>query len=738
MILAVSKLNKMNVRAVVVLIVFLLIFSVMVTRVGYIQMKKAVNGHELEAIAEDRWTRKQTIEGKRGTIYDRFGGALAEEIPSYTIEAILDVNSRNRVEDPRMTAEKLAPIVDRPVVELERLLSQEGRFQVELGPGTKNISLEKKREIENLNLQGINFRKEPRRYYPSQTFASHVIGYTERDMSKARMGLESSLNNYLVKEDGFIQYLSDRKGIKLPNIDEIIELPKNGFDIYLTLDSNIQMALEQVMSQVEEQYDPERIMAVVADPKTGEILAMSNRPSFNPNFYEEITNYTNYTVSSRFEPGSTMKIFTLAAAIEEGVYEGDEYYQSGSYQIGGRRVRDHNQGMGWGQIQFDEGFQRSSNVAYSILALEKLGPDRLFHYINEFGFRNTTGIDLPNEVNSLIADSYLIDAATTAFGQGTAITPIQQIQAVTAIANGGKMMKPFVIDRIIDPNTGEVIESTEPEIVGEPISSTTATQVLELMESVVDSPAGTGKPYYIEGFEIAGKTGTAEIPNPNGGGYLSGHGQYIYSFLGVAPKSDPQLIVYVAVDRPKLDLHEPGAAPVSQIFTTIMKHSLQYLNISPSATVSQDDLVEEGVLTKSYVGESIESAKAYFREIGVEAIVLGSGDKVEEQLPIGSTMLIPGEKVMIATDSNTYNMPNIKGWSLRDVMKLATILELNANFIGSGFVTKQSIPSNQTVEKGDYIAIELALPNGVTEDVFFHEEVEPEKIEGTEEVVQID
>lgn len=721
----------MNVRAVGLLIIFLLFFSVLVTRVGYVQLHKTVNGEELQSIAEDRWTRKQIIEGKRGTIYDRFGGVLAEEIPSYTLVAILDKNSRNRVEDPRKVAEKLAPIVEREASDLERLLSIEGRFQVELGPGTKNLSLEKKREIEELKLRGITFRKEPRRYYPKQTFASHVIGYTERDMSIARMGLESSLNNYLEKEDGFVQYLSDLRGIKLPSIEEMIEPPKNGYDVYLTIDSNIQLALEQIMNQVEERYEPERMMAVVADPKTGQILAMSNRPSFNPNFYEEITNYTNYTISSRFEPGSTMKMFTLAAAIEEGVYDGNELYQSGSYQIGGRRIRDHNQGLGWGKIPFDEGFQRSSNVAYSILALEKLGSDKLYEYIDKFGFRAPTGIDLPSEANSLIADRHRIDAATTAFGQGSAITPIQQIQATTAIANGGKMMRPYIISKIVDKSTGEVIKKGEPSIVGEPISPATADEVLHLMESVVTSPAGTGKPYYIEGFEIAGKTGTAEISNPNGPGYLSGHGQFIYSFMGVAPRSNPQLIVYVAVDRPKIDLHESGSAPVSQIFTSVMKHSLQYLNISPNARSINRSFLDEGILIDDYVGAGVEAGRNSLLGLGLNVLILGDGKKIVDQIPKRNTMLLPGEKVLFKTEGTQFSMPDVTGWSLRDVMKLADLLDLNANLIGAGFVTNQSIPPTSLIKKRDYVAIELALPNVVVEelqiDIRNEEDIEEEE-----------
>lgn len=709
------KLSKINLRAVVLLGLFFLLFSLLFSRIGYIQVKKTVNGQGLLEIAEERWSKTQIIEGKRGTIFDRSGSALAEEIPSYTMIGILDKNSKNRVEDPRWTAEKLAPIVEKTVEELEERLSLEEKFQVEFGIGTKNLSLEKKRQIEALDLTGITFRKEPRRYYPKQTFASHVIGYTERNMSKVRMGLESSLNEYLVKEDGKIEYLSDRKGIKLPGIEDIVTPPKNGLDVFLTIDSNIQMSLERVMTQVEERYEPERMMAIVADPKTGQILAMSNRPSFNPNFYEEITNYTNYTISSRFEPGSTMKIFTLAAAIEEKVYDGDELYQSGSYQIGGRRVRDHNR-LGWGKIPFDEGFLRSSNVAMSILALEKLGPERLYYYLDQFGFRQPTGIDLPNEANSLITDSYLIDAATNSFGQGSAITPIQQVQAATAIANDGEMMRPYIIDRMVDSKTGEIVEKTEPTIVGKPISSSTANQVLDLMESVITSPGGTGKPYFIEGFEIAGKTGTAEISDPKGQGYLSGQGQYIYSFMGVAPKSDPRLIVYVAVDRPKITIYEQGSAPVAEVFTTVMKHSLQYLNIFPKASSRDLSTNGEGILLGDAIGKNVAEVKATFMGEGFDVQVIGSGKKVKAQIPVSKTRLLKGEKVLIVTDGSSYSMPNIEGWSLSDVMKLVQSLDLNANLIGSGYVISQSVSPTSRIRKGDYLAIELALPD------FFREE----------------
>ena len=705
----VQKRPVTNKRAVFIMAIFLICFVILTGRIIMIQTTKEVSGHDLKQMAEQRWTTKNVIEGHRGAILDREGSPLAQEIKSYTMFAVLDKGQNRFVKDPRKTAEILSPYINMSIENLERLLSND-RFQVELGAGAKNMSHEKMKAIKEYDLPGIEFREEPRRYYPKQTYASHVIGYTERDMEKSRMGLELSLDEILRAEHGSVVYQRDRKGIRLPDPKETVEAPKNGQNVYLTLDSNIQTALEQVMTKVEEDYDPERLIAIVADPKTGQILAMSNRPSFNPNQYEDIQNFINFGVSSRFEPGSTMKIFTLAAAIEEGVYNGNEQFQSGTYRIGKRVVSDHNQGRGWGQISYNEGMQRSSNVAFSKIANEKLGTDRVYDYLDKFGFTKVTGIDLPNEATSLIAAKNASNAISTAFGQATAVTPIQQVQAATAIANKGKMMKPYVIDRIVDPDTGKVVEKNEPTEAGQPISEATAKEVIDILESVVTSSAGTGTPYYIEGFDVIGKTGTAQVPNPDGPGYLRGHGKNIFSFLGMAPKDDPRVIVYVAVDRPKLKETEAGSAPVSQIFNTVMKHSLQYLNINPGYR-DKVESEEIGLELKAYKGKAVETVKSELASEGLQVIVLGDGNKVEGQQPVAGRYVIENEKVVLVTNSEIYTMPNIEGWSFRDVMKLSKALDLNMNIFGTGFVTSQSISAGSPVRPEEHITVELELPN---------------------------
>ncbi|MCD8509657.1 MAG: penicillin-binding protein [Bacillus sp. (in: Bacteria)] len=705
-----KKSRKVIIRALIILSLFLIGISGMFSRFMYIQAEQEIQGNDLQTLLEKRWSLTRVIDGKRGTIYDRNGEALAEEIPSYTIIANLDERFGDFVEDPAYTAYQLSTVLDVDPDAIEGILSrgiEQGRVQVELGSRTKFLSFETREEINALDLDGIGFREDPRRFYPKQNFASHILGYTERDMSVARMGLESSLNDYLQEQDGRITYRKDGRNRRLTDANEMIEPPKNGDNVFLTLDTRIQMVIEQTMNQVDEEFQPERIMAIVANAKTGEILGMSNRPSFNPNQYESIINYTNFNIASRFEPGSTMKMFTLAAAIEEGVYNGEELFQSGSYPVDEFIIRDHHRG-GWGEISFNEGFQRSSNVAFSKLAIEKLGSERLYNYVEKFGFADRTGIDLPNEVNGAIVRGSLSELATTALGQGTAVTPIQQIQAATAIANGGEMLRPYIIDRIESVDTGEVIQQNERVVAGNPISEQTANEVIRLLESVVTSEVGTGRPYAIEGFRVAGKTGTAQIPLENGPGYMTGHGNNIFSFIGMAPAEDPQVIVYVAVDRPQLQEYESGSLPVSMIFKSVMNQSLQYLNIAP--TNGNGTTVVEGQGIGDFVGKPLTSVEDELMTSGFRVIKLGNGETVEKQFPPPGSTVLRGEKVFLKTEGDNVLMPDVAGWSLRSLFTLESLIGVQLNVEGKGFVVQQRPAPGDNLQGIERVMVQLEPP----------------------------
>jgi penicillin-binding protein 2B len=518
------------------------------------------------------------------------------------------------------------------------------------------------------------------------------------------MGIEKTLNSELTGKNGKIDYQSDLWGYLLPDGKEKVTPAKNGNDIYLSTDKKIQTFLEDAMNKVAQEYKPQKIIAIVADPKTGEILAMGQRPSFHPKTRDGIDkSWHNEAIETSFEPGSTMKIFTLAAAIQENVFNPNDTYQSGSYKVTENSPPIHDYNRDWGTINYLEAVQRSSNVGFAKLANEKLGFDKFREYLSKFGLDKPTGIDLPDETAGKILFQYPIEKATTAFGQGTAITPIQQIQAATAIANNGKMMQPHVVDKIVNHDTGKIITKIDPRQVSTPISAETAKKVRDILETVVTSEHGTGKRFGIEGYSVAGKTGTAQIPGPKGE-YLTGPSNYVFSFLGMAPKDDPKLIVYVAVQQPEIDDYTKGSIPVSEIFNPVMKNSLQYLNIQPStqARATSNKLPD---LSGKVADDAVKSLK----EKGFESVVVGKGTSVVAQLPKAGTKVLEGEKVILQTDGEV-SAPDMTGWSLRDVLKVAKMAGVKVNSKGSGYVSMQNIKADAILRSGDYLIVELMTP----------------------------
>ncbi|MFD1357440.1 penicillin-binding protein [Fictibacillus halophilus] len=721
------KLKRKNVGAGILMVLFTVLFFVLTSKFFVVASSQSAEGVDLIEYGKRKWMKSDVLDAKRGTMFDRNGEVVAQDIPSYSVIAILDKNYPNHIKDPEEAAEKLANVLDTDKENLVELLSKEGRFQIEIPSGRK-VSYRKKEQIEDLKIPGIDFLRESRRYYPNQTFASHVIGYTgngEKGVQAGLMGLEKSLNKYLQEKDGKITFLGDAFSRAIPANKESIEKPKHGQDVYLTIDEKIQLYLDEAMQEAAKEYEPEKITGIVADPKTGRILAMSNYPAFNPN-QKDIENYTNFAVSYPFEPGSTMKIFTLAAAIEEGKYNGNEQFQSGSYKLPniGRPIYDHNR-KGWGTITYNEGVQNSSNVAFSKLVREKLGYEKFRSYISKFGLDQKTNIDLPNEKNGSILYNYEIEKVTTAFGQGSTITPIQQIQAATAIANGGKMMQPYVIDKIMNPETKKVVLDNEPKVKGKPISEGTSKQVRDILETVVTE--GTGKPYMIDGYSVAGKTGTAQIPGKDGK-YISGWGENVFSFIGMAPKDDPKLLVYVAVERPKVEFPEMGSTPTANIFTSVMKSSLQYLNIQPEAKEKLNKSKAKKTYGKeldNYTGQSAKEAKSELEKLGMHVSVIGSGDEVIKQEPYEGAYVIKGERVILRT-SGDAKMPDLTNWSYMDILRLSKLLGLKETITGSGFAVKQNVKAGSPVKAGDYLVVQLEAPK----------ETEPVSEENSEETEQ--
>ncbi|BAC13420.1 penicillin-binding protein 2B (cell-division septum) [Oceanobacillus iheyensis HTE831] len=730
------------------MIIFVALFLIITGRFMYIQATGEVSGVQLNEWADKQRTASYTMNSERGKIYDKNGMVLAYDRPTYRMYAILDEAYSENAEEPlhvsnaEETAKKLAPLLGVEEEEIQEPIQNgldNNRFQVEFGKFGKQISKQVKDEIEDLNIPGINFEEEPMRYYPNGMFASHIIGFAREEEKETDEGVEHTItgvtgmedvmNDILGGKDGYISYQRDLYNKKLLDPSEVIQLPEDGDDIYLTIDQKIQTLLEDVMTQADEKYNPTKMNAIIMDPKSGEIVAMSSRPSYDPNNPTDVENWYNDPISTPFEPGSTMKIFTWAAAIEEGVYNGSEGFKSGTYQPNEkiRAIGDHNNGEGWGTISYDEGFERSSNVAASKLLWEKLDSESYYEYLQAFGFEEPTGIDLPGEAVGKISYNWPSDKLRTAFGQSSTVTPIQQMKAASAIVNGGKMVKPYVVDKVVDSTSGDTISETEQEYVGQPISEETAEQMKKLMSSVVNGEHGTGKPYQLEDYMVGGKTGTAEIPNPDGGGYLQGRENYVFSFMGMAPIDDPQLMVYVSIQQPELEPDESGSTPLSFIFKNVVENSLHYMDINPEKNEAPDIQQME---MPDVVNKSTSEVEEEMTETGLNTIVVGEGSKVVSSSIEAGASVLPNEKVILITDEPT--MPDIKGWSLREVMTLANLLDLQVESFGSGYVTTQNIDVGNPLQSGDYLGVELEGPSS-TDDEEESSEEENEEETGEDE-----
>lgn len=709
--------KKMNKRSQLVGAIFLLLFFALIYRFYELQIAEA---SFYEEKAESMYNSVKILDSKRGSIYDRNGETIATEATAYTVIAILSPSVENRVKDPVDTARQLAPLLNMSEADLQKLFMQEGKYQVELRPGGWKIDRETMRKIKDLELPGIIFSEESKRIYPNQDFASHVIGFLNND-EEPIMGLEVSLNDYLQGSDGMISFKKDRNHNRLPGGLKSIVQPEDGKDIYLTLDERIQMYVEQALDAAEEQYHPEKMTVIVSRPQTGEILAMSSRPSFNPNQYSSITNYMNHAITSTFEPGSTFKIVTLAAAIEEGIYNGEDTYMSGVYPVPGGEIPDHVR-QGWGRISFLEGVQKSSNVAFTILGYERMAKEVFYKYIYDFGFGELTGIDLPNEKRGFVKNPNNIpplDLANMTFGQGVAVTAIQQVAAINAIANGGTLMKPYIIDRIVDPETGETIQNNRPEAVRDVISKETAMEVTEILESVVTE--GTGKNFYLDGYAVAGKTGTAQKVGDDGR-YV--RGKNIHNFIGFAPMDDPELSVYVVVDAPQVDHSSLGGFVVAEIFKHIMQNSLQYLSIKPQVEevkLEQHDV--QSTKIQSYTGISLMTARQRAEDDGFNVIVLGNGTNVLKQLPEAGERIYAGDTLyLITSEDKESNLPDLTGWSLRQVQDWAGLVGVELQIEGRGYVVSQSQQVNAVVRPGSTVQVVLAPKYQIIEQTMTEEE----------------
>ena len=627
--------KKIHIRINIMFLFFLFIFLLILFKVFYIQV---IDYKKLSKLSNDLWNRNLPIEGDRGNIYDRNGIKLASNLTTSSLILI-----PNQIKNKDETTKKLSEILNVSYDDMYKHVTKKTNIE-RVHPEGRRLNYDIANKISSLNLPGVYLVRETKRKYNYDKMLSHVLGFVGID-NQGLSGLELEYNNYLTGKYGSLKYLSDAKG-NIMSGKTYYEMPANGINMTLTIDYNIQKTLERELENTQIKYNPDHLIGIVMNPNTGEILAMSSRPNFSP------SNYQNYSIEEinrnlpiwmTYEPGSTFKIITLAASLEEHTIDldKDHYYDSGSIAVENARIKCWKHG-GHGDQTYLEVVQNSCNPGFVTLG-QKLGKEKLFSYINNFGFGKKTGIDLNGEGTGILFNLDKVgpvELATTAFGQGVSVTPIQQITAVSAAINGGILLKPYVVKSLNEPVTNTIVKENKTKVVRKVISKSTSDKVKYALEHVVS--LGSGRNAYIENYRVGGKTGTAQ--KVKDGKYMVGN--YITSFIGFSPANNPEVIVYVAIDNAKGATQYGGtlAAPLAR---KILLDCIDILNIK-----KQDN----GVLKRynyldikyanvdNVIGLSLNDAIKRLKDFKVE--IEGEGDKVIYQSPINTSISV-GETVRI-------------------------------------------------------------------------------------------
>ncbi|MBE6149838.1 MAG: stage V sporulation protein D [Firmicutes bacterium] len=628
--------KKIHIRIKIVMIIIFICLLLIIGKVFYIQV---FSYKKLNNYATDLWSRNLPIEASRGKIYDRNGVVLADNITTTSLVLI-----PNQIEDKEQTTKLLAEALNVTYEDMKEHVFKKTSIE-RVHPEGRRLDYETADKINSLNLSGVYLLKESKRYYPNNYMLSHTLGFVGID-NQGLAGLELMYNDYLTGSYGAIKYFSDAKGNKL-KLSEYYEQPQNGMDIYLTIDYNIQVALERELDNVISKYSPDQALGIAVDPNTGEILAISSRPTFNPSEYQNYTTEVinrNLPIWMTYEPGSTFKIITLATALEENLVDlnNEYYYDSGAVSVGGATIHCWKHG-GHGNQTYLQVVENSCNPGFVNLGL-RIGKEKLFDYIDKFGFGKKTNVDLNGEATGILFNLDKVndlELATTAFGQGVSVTPIQQVMAVSAAINGGTLYTPYIVKSINEPETNSSIVINQSNIVRKVISESTSEKVRYALESVVAN--GSGRNAYIADYRVGGKTGTAQ--KVKDGKYMVGN--YITSFIGFMPADDPEIVLYIAIDNAK-GVTQYGGTVAAPVAKEVLKSSIDALNIEKR----NNDLEKEynygdkkHAVVPNVVNLKTKEAIKQLKQFKVE--FTGSGDTIIYQSPSEGTTLFEGDTIRL-------------------------------------------------------------------------------------------
>jgi len=680
---------------IIVLFVFLVALLIAIfARLFFIQVGQT---GALGQMASDQRLRMLQLEPKRGLIYDRMGRELAISAGAETVIAFPP-----EIENPEQTARELAGVLNFSYNEILRRITQP-RAAIYL---ERMIDQERAQTIRNWNLPGISFIEESKRFYPQGELASQIIGFAGID-NHGLEGIEVSMDHYLQGQPGRMSTERDGLGQDIPHGIERFIPPKDGHDVFLTIDQVIQYIAERELENALEQNEAKGGSVIVLDPGRGEILAMANQPTFDPNNFQAYpsSSWRNAAITNSFEPGSTFKIITMASALDEGVVNlEDIFFDPGRIRVGPETISCWRDG-GHGVLNFIEVVESSCNPGFVQIG-NRLGLDNFYKYIQAFNFGNRLGIDLPGEARGLVydySDLGPVEMATMTFGHGIAVTPLQMAMATGAIANGGFLLEPRIVKEVRDEE-GKLVESFGPKVLRQVVSEETADLTLALLASVVDS--GTGARAQIPGYEIGGKTGTAKH---------YGKEAYDSSFVGVIPIDNPQLVILVVLYEVTSYPYYAGeiAAPV---FREIAQDAIRYLEIRPTITedIPQVEIKTQKATVPDIKGLSPERAMEKLREMGFNVKFEGMGELVTEQVPKPGTSLARGSTVVLFFQDTLNRMesyytfvPNLRGYTRERVESILGSLGFKASFSGSGTAHSQDPQAGSFKPQGEEIKVQL-------------------------------
>lgn len=697
-------------------------------------------GHNLSTEASEVYQKEVTVQAKRGTIYDRNGVALAEDSTTYSIYAIISTSyvssTGEKLYVKKSQYEKVAEILNEKLgIDKNEVLSQlkqDGLFQVSFGSSGSGLSYSTKLAIETAmdeaGIKGIGFTSTPGRMYPNGVFASQFLGLTQLKENKdgtsslvGTSGLEAALDDILSGTDGKVIYQKDKNGNLLLGTETTVKQAIDGKDVYTTLSEPLQSYLESQMDIFQNEAQGTYASATVVNAKTGEILATTQRPTYNAQTldgYSEdnLKTWNTLLYQNYYEPGSTMKVMTLASAIDDGVFNPNEVISTiNGITVADTTINDWNVNEGMTSVQYltyAQGFAWSSNVAMTSLE-QKMGNDKWLTYLSRFKFGYPTRFGMLNEDSGLLPSDNEVTVAMSSFGQGIGVTQVQILRAFTAISNGGVMLEPQFISQIYDSNTNSTRVATS-EVVGNPVSEDAADQTLDYMVTVgTDSQYGTlyngttGQPYIQVGdYSVAVKSGTAQIAASaeDGGGYLTGDNDYIYSVVAIVPSDDPEFIMYVTLQQPSEQFR---AMYWQDVINPVLERAMMIKDTLTSTAVTGTDKETEYTL-KDYIGENPGDTAQELRDNLVQPVVVGSGSKIKKMSKKVGSNLSANEQILLWT-GNLETVPDMYGWTKENVEKFAKWTGIKITFKGSdsGTVTKQSVESETDIDGVKKITITL-------------------------------